>query len=70
MSNQEEGEEWDNQEVQNLDPQAYLQNLTDELEQPAQNDDLDALDNEEYHHTVQQVCCPLGHHQRYNQRMC
>lgn len=55
ISNQDDGEEWDNQEVENLDPQAYLQNLTDDLEQPPQNDDVDALDNEEYHHTVQQV---------------
>lgn len=55
MSNEEEGEDWDNQRVDNLDPQAYLQNLTEDLEQPAADDDVDALDNDEYHHTVQQV---------------
>lgn len=55
ISNQDDGEEWDNQEVENLDPQAYLQNLTDDLEQAPLNDDVDDLDNEEYHHTVQQV---------------
>lgn len=57
----DDGEEWDNQEVQNLDPQAYLQNLTDEIhEQPTAEDGVDALENEQYHHTVQQVSSVLS----------